>query len=88
MMASSREEDFERNNAFLLFEQYGHTLTQEPYIHAITTQNTLQLSYQIHGSNPYYFGHFEFSCAIFNICPQQSVVVVHEKCTPFHLIRK
>ena len=29
-MLRSREEDFERNNAFSLYDLYGHALAQEP----------------------------------------------------------
>ena len=29
-MPGSREEDFKRNNSFILYELYGHTLAQEP----------------------------------------------------------
>ena len=29
-MHGSREEDFKRNNAFSLYDLYGHTLAQEP----------------------------------------------------------
>ena len=29
-MPGSKEEDFKRNNAFSLYDLYGHTLAQEP----------------------------------------------------------
>ena len=29
-MPGSREEDFKKNNAFSLYDLYGHTLAQEP----------------------------------------------------------
>ena len=56
-MAGSREEDFNRNNAFSLYDLYGHTLAQE----------YLTLGHEIYNLGGPFLGHHYLTLSLYEL---------------------
>ena len=57
-MPGSREEDFQRNNAFSLYDLYGHALAQEP----------CPRGHEIYNFGGPFRGHHYYILSLSNLC--------------------
>ena len=57
-MHGNREDDFERNNAFSLYDLHGHTLAQEPQ----------PRGHEIYNFGRPFVGHYCYILSLSNLC--------------------